>query len=473
MAKKKGLDRQALSALLLGSTAAATKRAATPPQWRKIVKTAHGRGYSVNSFLSDTPNALKERTPQSLKAQAVQTISAAYAPAEADLKSRDARTTALDDKRKRDNAAYNEWLDTQQRRLASDAASADQALADHQAGIQQHLNDSITQAKAESAASLAATPGNVSDPAQSNALNERAAAERARGGGLFAAGAERSAEQGHENAKQVALAGANNTAYMAAQDAKRVSDTFKSLSDVADARTKLKLSKAADSTKEVGRLLDQEISKANSNRDYNVLLDKLDVTKRGQDITKRGQDITAANNKATNKIARSNVRTNRENADTAKKAMDHLYNKQRHDAMLADKKFGLDRKKYGLAVAKQNWAQSHPSSAEKKAAWELSYEQKHGHKVPSGNKGAKGPADFTPTQIRAAQGQLRKVQTAIKAIGQGVTEDDLTNPVGQFKYDSLIAQAALALRKHPGGVSPAFDKKFFAAYGFHLKTRGK
>jgi hypothetical protein len=74
------------------------------------------------------------------------------------------------------------------------------------------------------------------------------------------------------------LAGANNFATIAALEAKRVGDTWGANQDIASDRFKLDTGKAQAVSSAILNATDQETKKAQSNRDFAAVMQKLDLT---------------------------------------------------------------------------------------------------------------------------------------------------------------------------------------------------
>lgn len=270
-----GIPRDVMNTLGLSPEVAAIKAKATPKQWAQIRHAAHKRGLSVAGYVSGQPAAMREALPSALKQQAMDTIASVYKPAEADLSARERRVKAIDEKRHNDNQSYLQWLQGQSAKMTADAKLADQLLVDRQKGIQQQTTDAYAQLHQQAATAAASHQGVVSDPTESTAMDFTDEGKRAEG--LIATARESTTNMIDSNAKLAATAAANNFAHIASLEAKRASDTWGALSDVADERTKLQLQKGADAAKEVARLLDQEITKAQSNREFGAALQKLGI----------------------------------------------------------------------------------------------------------------------------------------------------------------------------------------------------
>lgn len=324
--KKRGLTRASVLALQLGETAANVKLNSTAKQWRSFVKQAHSRGLSMDDYFKKTPRALAPKTQAQLQAQANKEVNAAYAPAEAELGSRESQVNAVSAKRERDDAYYRDWLSQQTAAISSDITRSNQMITDKLTGADEAARAGYANAAAAASANVNKDAGVTQDVSKGNAIGAIPVA-------AATADIKRTGETTREltgtalSSGMVAATHANTLASYAANEAKRTADTWKALSDIAGEKTKLKLSKAADSAKEVAHLLDQEISKAQSNRDYGALLDKLDLQNKDLKVKARGQTLTAKQ-KAADRKERSRYHTSLVQARTD----DRLYRQSKDDA---------------------------------------------------------------------------------------------------------------------------------------------
>lgn len=278
----------------MGATAYATKKKVTPDRWRRIVKDAHTKGFTVDSFLqSDLPDPMKARTNEGMTRQAQSTIASAYAPAEAELTQAEKRAQSIGDKRSRDNKYYLDWLTARSGELNAHAQAADQKLIERNTQIADETAAHNEALKSNLVAQAQATQGNSSDPNQSTAI-AGTAAEGVRSNNVVANQRQASSDFVASREKQNATDQAANFAQIAASQARAQADTYKSLQGVADERTKLALAKGADSSKEIARLLDQEIDKANSNREFGAALQKLNIQGDANKIRLTGIQTTSA-----------------------------------------------------------------------------------------------------------------------------------------------------------------------------------
>lgn len=252
------------------------------------------------------PNYLEPLPRKKLNRQALKTMNKIYAPAIADINAEESRIQAISEKRRVDNAYYRDWLNNQQGALQANAQAADQQLRT----AQQQIHDTNTAAYAAMPGALqqqaAANPGNVSDPSQANAFN--VSSEQMRGLESIANERTRTEQMLHSAESTRQTVAASNFAMVAAAEANRVSQLWSDLRDISSGRQKLRLSKAADSAKEVARLLDKEVEKAQirgelKNQAAQLGLDQASLAetirhnKATEGLTKRGQNIDAKGDK--------------------------------------------------------------------------------------------------------------------------------------------------------------------------------
>ena len=257
-------------------------------QRQKIIQRAHARGLTVAGFLSGAPDALAERMPGAIRAQAERTITDAYKPAEAELDQRDTRTRALDAKRQNDNAHYLQWLQDRSAEQRVDAQRADQLLADRQRQIQEDTARAYEGMRGQIVEAVGQQEGVVSNVGTAAGANVTPEAQRAVE--LVAAERDATARASGTAQKHAAGLAANNFAIHAAAEARRHADTWGELAKVGDERQKLVLQKGADTAKEIARLLDQEILKAQSNREFEVAVQKLNLDAQEEANDQRNAD---------------------------------------------------------------------------------------------------------------------------------------------------------------------------------------
>lgn len=297
------------SKLTLGPLSQQVKARATKGQWRKIVKDAHAKGFQVESFINQSiPDAMKARTKSSLRAEADTTVKAAYAPAEKEISQNEEKTKALDTKRARDNQYYNDWLTGKSAEINAHTEAANTLLRNQVKGIQDATIQAAKGMRAQIATAVTDTPGVISDPSQSTTLNRDVPA--AANAGVEQIGNAATATNLQISSQNAAQAGydASNFAFIAAMEAKRQGDTWSRLADLGDEKQKLQLTKAADTAKEVARLLDTERDKANSNEQNRIVAERLGVDAAG--VQQRADAASMTNDLNRDKLAET-IRNNR------------------------------------------------------------------------------------------------------------------------------------------------------------------
>jgi hypothetical protein len=255
--------------LKLGQDVATLKANMPAKRWAQFVKSAHARGFTVGGAARGGPDALKERTTSSLKAQAAKSVADAYAPAAKALDTRQAAIGYLDEKRKNDDAAYRTWLSGEVGKLNAQAQAADATLAAQQTGIATETQNAIAAARADSLARMGATPGNVSDPSQSTALANVSNADEASTKHIAAA-REQSAALTKIGGDSRALAGASLLAQQGARESTRQGDTLKALGDVNTDRTKMLSDQALATLTKSDSLIDKNTSIVQANREADL-----------------------------------------------------------------------------------------------------------------------------------------------------------------------------------------------------------
>lgn len=396
----------------------------------RVKRAAAKQGVTVSGLLQGGPAALRERSQAGIKKQALSTINAAYAPAEADIGSRRAQTNALDEKRRTDDQYYSDWLTSQQKTADAVSAASDAALLTQAAqlhGQAQAAGDANQQAAVQQAAS---TPGNVSNPDQSTALQAGLSANTTKSvGAADIANANAVAQVARSGAQRATLQ-ASNYAQAAALEARRQGDTYKALAGLSDEDAKLKLNKAADTSKEIARLLDQEVAKAENNQQTSILANKLNV-----------QQSQFAQTLAVKKGA---LKVSQQNANTSRAA-------QRANARI-----------------KQINVQLQSQSLSERERHNLVLERQAQQRIAKSGKGALGPSAGERTASRKQITAINNAVSTIKMLegqksgGKPLTSTQIRqflnspkgakNPYGGF--DRLITNAAYDIRVF-GHLSPA------------------
>lgn len=167
------LSRDQRLTIRLGPTAAAVYKKASKKQWRSIVKKAHAAGYSVNAYLdSSISNALKERTPQSIRKQATESITSAYKPALEQLDEQDTKARNIHQTQTKAQEGFNEWLKSQTEKHIGAVTAADTALKATQQALAIQDKQRYADMAAAAVQNANARQGNVSNNAQSTPLTD-------------------------------------------------------------------------------------------------------------------------------------------------------------------------------------------------------------------------------------------------------------------------------------------------------------
>ena len=220
-----------------------------------------GRGGNQGGRGRGAPTSpLAVLSPQELRRQAMATIRAIYKPGFKQLARDERRLKAIHAKRAADNKYYLNWLTKESEKLGAHAEAADSALLATGQDIQQDLEGAYEGLRDQLEASGQAAPGVVSNAGQATAFDVTAEATRAQR--QVASERQRSADLIRGNTEVAGTVRASNFAVMAAAEANRVADMWEGMSKIGDAKTELRLQRGAAAAKEVARLLDREIEKA-------------------------------------------------------------------------------------------------------------------------------------------------------------------------------------------------------------------
>lgn len=431
--------------LRLGPETAGIKAQVKPRAWRKFVKSAHKRGFTVAGALSNAPDPLKERTRSSLVAEANKTVAAAYAPARAELSQRESRINALDGKRQADEARYREWLTTKTNDIQSKARAADATLTETQRQLAIDTKNAYDEAQKQALEAAGQTAGNVSDPSKSTSLDF--SVESATAQNLVNNARQQTADLVGTGEQAMQMASQSNIAMSAAAEAKRQSDTWSALSDVSDERTKLVLQQGADAAEQVANLLAGETNKAQSNREFGAAAEKL-----GLDQDKFSLDLRDANDK-------------RKNADDEFKAK-YGVTRAHYDRMTPAQRLVWKKKwaRAGMAPPKADQGEEHFGYSQK--AWDkmtIAQRLKAKRQWESDGKGDT-PDGASDGQIKTSQTKVETVSTALAALQHlhAVSK----HPAGTFRtrllsdgFSNIVIDLAEDLRTHDGRFSPAGRRK--------------
>lgn len=203
---------------------------------------------------------LAAMSPKELRQQAAQTMRAIYKPAFKQLGREQSRMLAISNKRKNDNAYYLNWLDKKSSQLQAHQDASNAALIQAGQDAQADTATAFTDMRDKLVTQGEQTPGVVSNPADATAFDVSGAANQAQE--LIQTERQRTTDQLGSLEDAHAVAAASNFAFIGAQEAKRTADQWEALSKLGDAKQQLRLSKAADTAKEIARLLDREVQKA-------------------------------------------------------------------------------------------------------------------------------------------------------------------------------------------------------------------
>jgi hypothetical protein len=329
-AKNKGkshLTHEQMQRVLLGAGADPVQvwMRASPRQRQILKHRANQRGVTPAGLIQGGPRALQERSPRGIRQEAVRRIGSAYAPAATELDEREKRILNLDVTRQQDEEAYRNWEMTQQQRLTAASSAASQVLQDTLAGLAQEAQglqndvDPLVQAQL----------GPEHQHSVANVLLEQVAAARDR-------------SQGAESSKFLEE---NVQASGQARAARRASETSASLADVNTERKTLAASKRADTIKEIARLADNEIGKAQGNRDFAAALQKLgiDRAKVGLDVKKEKND--QRNEKADRRLKQIDQQLKR---DTLDETTRHHLEQEKADLLDGKGKPGKTTNRFGV-----------------------------------------------------------------------------------------------------------------------------
>lgn len=419
----------------LGEEVAGLKARTDPKSWRQIVKDAHSRGQTVAGYTGGGPEALRERTQSSLLEQAKKTTATAFDPAKRQLDQTEVRTRALNDKRSADNLAYQQWM---QGKIAQHNEQARQA----QQQYGQYLQD-LQATTVQSAANLqqqaqqTAMAGGVSDPSQSTALGSDLGANVARAGDLVGnARAQTAASLPGVEAMLGANIAQGTAAYQQA-DGLRAKEFGEQISDVTRGKNELATNKAAALVEEWTRLRNQEIDKANQNRDYGAAAEKLGVEKYKANLSyKKWSDqlklesskLSLAERKADDAVAVAAAKTrlgyDQLRASKGRAAADRAVKRE----IARMREAGLDRR--DRAAAKP---------------------------------GAEGRKPASPAAVKASRDAARTVSTALGELRRlnakpGVDRTKIRERV-RANFDDMVIDVAEDLRRNNGKLSPAGLKK--------------
>jgi hypothetical protein len=138
--------------------------------------------------------------------------------------------------------------------------------------------------------------------------------------------------------------------------------------------------------------------------------------------------------------------------------------KERYARMEKDRRFQLDREKFGREQARDNYQRRNKLGPYKPG----------GRGGSGGGSGSDGGSSFTSTQKRAAKRDFRSaLDIAQGAAKAGGSTGDISRFLESKKIkDPLVRQAAAETAVN-GGVSPSLRKRFYKEYGVYLRVGRK
>lgn len=306
MAKSKGYTNAQMDAATIGPIAAQVKRSAKPAQWKRLLAEAHKQGIKVNSFLDGSvPTAMKERTKDSLRQEAYDTVESTYKPLLQDIENRKSQLRSVDEKRALDNERFASWLSQQNDKLHYQAQAADVNVVSAQQKAQTDLAGAAQQMQAGFLQQQNPT-GQVSNPAQYTGVSDLQGAA-ALGQSQVQNQRDLTANIIGNNATSDSAKSANSMAYMASLDAQRQADTWKGLSDLGNESQKAQLSKAADAAQRVSDLLQNEQTKASWRGDDSIARETLNIKDDANTVALQKLSEAGRHNKATEALTRSRL----------------------------------------------------------------------------------------------------------------------------------------------------------------------
>jgi len=225
-------------------------------EYRKLVKTLHGKGIAVGTFDPGTPLSLQPRTQTSLRSQAANTINSSYAPAETALNDSERRVNAISAKRQSDMASYQGWAERQMGQIQASS----QAASDSLVAKQKEIASTFATAQAASNASLLSgmTPDQQATFLASHPANAISAATNGNVAVNNALGAAAAAPA------QVANRAASLAGSIAGTNAQLQAGDRADLAKIQDQRSSLLAEKGAKGADLLDKLIQQESTNAST-----------------------------------------------------------------------------------------------------------------------------------------------------------------------------------------------------------------
>lgn len=352
-----GLSRDQMRTLLRGSAAASVQSKATPRQWHKLVNTARRRGVTLDSLVSGIPTPLAQRTNAGIMQQARRTVRSAYQPVFADISTQERQARALDAKRAADNQHYRDWLNARNSALIT----ANQAFAQGVADRQQALANSVQQSYATAAQGAAANNANRTDSVTLG-NQEQAAAQSATtpqstfAGNLMAAEQSRTLGQQRLADNMLSSTAANAMLAHAATDARRASETHRTLEGLAGERRRFLAQRSADVQREVTRLRDQEITKANAQQQLDLAAQELGARTA---ISRLQASLDKAKLRETIRSNKANEGIRADSNNIRRDALALNISIQQYREMEGNRRYQLDLRRFGAEQAKDRYLRRH------------------------------------------------------------------------------------------------------------------
>lgn len=240
-------------------------------------------------LLGPTPKALRPVKTKRLQKQATRLMRKTYKPALKELDAQGKKVESIAAKRAQDNNLYNQWLATQTGQLNAHAAAADAQLAAQGSAIQQEASQAALELRDKLVEQGASNAGNVSNSAQASAFDVSAEGQRAQS--AVAAERMRSAALVGTRQEAAGTMNASNFALAASNEARRQSDLYQGLREVAGAKQKVVLERAAATSEEVARLLDREVTKAQAQVDMRQIAAQLAIDLKNFRLNKKNYKL--------------------------------------------------------------------------------------------------------------------------------------------------------------------------------------
>jgi hypothetical protein len=249
------------------------------PRQRQVAKrVARRTGKSLSGFLGGGPRALQERNAAGIKKQATNQAKAAYAPEVNELNDRELKSKALYDKQVADEEKFGMWAAGEQAKLQTRAQAADEALRGTYQQIATAQNQTFD-AASQQAGQQGGASGSAGPDVAGAATYGQGEVELARTAAAGATGAA-AREAASRTASRAELRGVLQSSQIDRTREAREGhfDQLRAdLTKIGEQRKDLSLRRSADISKEMSRLRDQEIDKAQANRESKMLGQELGI----------------------------------------------------------------------------------------------------------------------------------------------------------------------------------------------------